>query len=181
MGLKDWIEAPAASVVPAARSKLNLLRGAAARLTTPLLPDDYLHLANPLWSARELRGQIVEVRPETTDSATIVIKPGWGFDFNYQPGQYIGIGLHIDGRWHWRSYSLTSPPNWENKRISIAVKAMPEAFSRATSSAGPCRREPSFDWPRLRATSRCRIRHRRRSCSSPPAVASLRSWACCGR
>ncbi|MDJ0105709.1 ferredoxin reductase, partial [Rhodococcus erythropolis] len=97
MGLKDWIEAPAASVVPAARSKLNLLRGAAARLTTPLLPDDYLHLANPLWSARELRGQIVEVRPETTDSATIVIKPGWGFDFNYQPGQYIGIGLHIDG------------------------------------------------------------------------------------
>lgn len=63
MGLKDWIEAPAASVVPAARSKLNLLRGAAARLTTPLLPDDYLHLANPLWSARELRGQIVEVRP----------------------------------------------------------------------------------------------------------------------
>ena len=37
MGLKDWIEAPAAAVVPAARSKLNLLRGAAARLTTPLL------------------------------------------------------------------------------------------------------------------------------------------------
>ncbi len=139
MGLKDWIEAPAASVVPAARSKLNLLRGAAARLTTPLLPDDYLHLANPLWSARELRGQIVEVRPETTDSATIVIKPGWGFDFNYQPGQYIGIGLHIDGRWHWRSYSLTSPPNWENKRISIAVKAMPEGFlsSHLVSGAVP--------------------------------------------
>lgn len=139
MGLKDWIEAPAASVVPAARSKLNLLRGAAARLTTPLLPDDYLHLANPLWSARELRGRIVEVRPETQDSATIVIKPGWGFDFNYQPGQYIGIGLHIDGRWHWRSYSLTSPPNWENKKISIAVKAMPEGFlsSHLVSGAVP--------------------------------------------
>ena len=128
MSLKDWIEAPAAAVVPAGRSRLNWLRGAAARLTTPLLPDDYLHLVNPLWSARELRGQIVEVRRETAEAATIVIKPGWGFDFGYAPGQYIGIGLHLEGRWHWRSYSLTSPPNWEGKRISIAVKAMPEGL-----------------------------------------------------
>jgi ferredoxin-NADP reductase len=22
-----------------------------------------------------------------------VIKPGWGFSFDYQPGQYIGIGV----------------------------------------------------------------------------------------
>ncbi len=28
-----------------------------ARMTTPLLPDDYLHMVNPLWSARELRGK----------------------------------------------------------------------------------------------------------------------------
>ena len=40
----------------------HALRTVAGRITTPLLPDDYLHLANPLWSARELRGRIVEVR-----------------------------------------------------------------------------------------------------------------------
>lgn len=128
MGLKNWIEAPASHVVASNRSISNVVRGVVARLTTPLLPDDYLHLVNPLWSARELRGRIVEVRPETADSATIVIKPGWGFDFDYQPGQYIGIGLPVDGRWHWRSYSLTSPANWDRKLISIAVKAMPEGF-----------------------------------------------------
>ncbi|WP_420752489.1 ferredoxin reductase [Rhodococcus sp. O3] len=128
MGLKEWIERPAAHVSASERSVSNLVRGAVARFTTPLLPDDYLHLVNPLWSARELRGRIVEVRPETTDSATLVIKPGWGFDFGYNPGQYIGIGLHIDGRWHWRSYSLTSSPTWNDKLISIAVKAMPEGF-----------------------------------------------------
>ena len=128
MGLKEWLEAPAANVAAPRRPRLNLLRGAVARITTPLLPDDYLHLANPLWSARELRGQIVEVRKETADSATLVIKPGWGFDFGYKPGQYIGIGLHIDGRWHWRSYSLTTPPSWKSKLISITVKAMPEGF-----------------------------------------------------
>ncbi|MGW4841186.1 ferredoxin reductase [Nocardia brasiliensis] len=132
-GVREWLEAPAASVAERG-GKLNVLRGAVARVTTPLLPDDYLHLANPLWSARELRGRIVDVRKETADSATLVIKPGWGFDFKYEPGQYIGIGVLVDGRWHWRSYSLTCPPNWSDpgaggKRvISIAVKAMPEGF-----------------------------------------------------
>ncbi|GAB2641809.1 ferredoxin reductase [Nocardia goodfellowii] len=131
--VREWLEAPAASVADRG-GRLNVLRGAVARVTTPLLPDDYLHLANPLWSARELRGRVVEVRKETADSATLVIKPGWGFDFKYQPGQYIGIGILVEGRWHWRSYSLTCPPNWSEpghggKRvISIAVKAMPEGF-----------------------------------------------------
>lgn len=128
MDLKKWLEAPAADVSAPKRPKLNMLRGAFTRITTPLLPDDYLHLANPLWSARELRGRVVEVKQETATAVTLVIQPGWGFNFDYKPGQYIGIGLHLGGRWHWRSYSLTSPPNWDEKRISITVKAMPEGF-----------------------------------------------------
>ena len=126
MGLRKWLEAPAAAVSAPGRPRLNVVRGVASRLTTPLLPDDYLHLINPLWSARELRGRVMEVRRETHDSATLMIKPGWGFNFRYQPGQYIGIGVLLDGRWNWRSYSLTSPPVPEGKLISITVKAMPE-------------------------------------------------------
>ena len=112
----------------------HLLRTVAGRITTPLLPDDYLKLANPLWSARELRGRVLEVRRETVDSATLVIKPGWGFSFDYQAGQYIGIGLLVDGRWRWRSYSLTSVPvdrqsgSRGARTITITVKAMPEGF-----------------------------------------------------
>src|SRR3954469_13205197 len=106
----------------------HALRSIAARVTTPLLPDDYLKLANPLWSARELRGRVLEVRGETVDSATLVIKPGWGFSFDYQPGQYIGIGVLVDGRWRWRSYSLTSSPIKGARIITITVKAMPEGF-----------------------------------------------------
>ncbi|MCT7660953.1 ferredoxin reductase [Mycobacterium deserti] len=116
----------------------HALRRLAERVTTPLLPDDYLKLANPLWSARELRGRVVEVRQETVDSATLVIKPGWGFTFDYDPGQYIGIGLLVDGRWRWRSYSLTSSPvagatrtatsRRASRTITITVKAMPEGF-----------------------------------------------------
>ena len=108
----------------------NALRQLATRITTPLLPDDYLKLMNPLWSARELRGRVVDVRRETEDSATLVIRPGWGFTFDYRPGQYIGIGVLIDGRWRWRSYSLTSSPvqSRSDKTITITVKAMPEGF-----------------------------------------------------
>ncbi|AFM16181.1 flavodoxin reductase family protein [Mycolicibacterium chubuense NBB4] len=112
----------------------HLLRTVAGQITTPLLPDDYLKLANPLWSARELRGKILEVRRETVDSATLVIKPGWGFSFDYQAGQYIGIGVLVDGRWRWRSYSLTSVPlerrsaGRGSRTITITVKAMPEGF-----------------------------------------------------
>ena len=45
--------------------------------TSPLLPDDYLELVNPLWSTRELRGRIEEVKQESGSAATIVIKPGY--------------------------------------------------------------------------------------------------------
>lgn len=106
----------------------NALRTVATRITSPLLPDDYLRLLNPLWSARELRGRVIEVRRETEDSATLVIKPGWGFSLDYQPGQYVGIGLLMDGRWRWRSYSLTSSPVTGDRLITITVKAMAEGF-----------------------------------------------------
>src|SRR5258705_1777224 len=85
-------------------------RALAERITTPLLPDDYLKLANPLWSARELRGRVLDVRRETVDSATLVIKPGWGFSFDYQPGQYIGIGVLVDGRWPLRAHCPAATP-----------------------------------------------------------------------
>jgi ferredoxin-NADP reductase len=114
-------------------STTAFLRSVLGRMTTPLLPDDYLHMVNPLWSARELRGKIIEVVPETSDAATLVIKPGWGWNLNYQAGQYVGIGVQLNGKWHWRSYSISSsPPDGHSRRrggrLTITVKAMPEGF-----------------------------------------------------
>ncbi len=126
MGLLKWSKRPAAGVEARAPG-VNVLRGLVARATTPLLPDDYLHLINPLWSARELRGKVLDVTKETDDTATVTIRTGWGFPpENYKPGQYVGIGLQIDGRWHWRSYSLTSIGSSEqDKTIAVTVKANP--------------------------------------------------------
>jgi ferredoxin-NADP reductase len=102
------------------------VRKAGSKLTTPLHPDDYLSLINPLWSSRELRGRVEEVIPETDDAATLVIRPGWGWHYDHRPGQYVGIGVQVNGKFQWRSYSVSSPPRRRRRTISITVRAMPE-------------------------------------------------------
>lgn len=102
------------------------VRKAGSKLTTPLHPDDYLSMINPLWSARELRGRIEEVIPETEDAATLVIRPGWGWHFEHRPGQYVGIGVQVEGKFQWRSYSVSSPPVRRKRLLTITVRAMPE-------------------------------------------------------
>jgi ferredoxin-NADP reductase len=104
------------------------LRRIGARLTTPLDPDDYLSLINPLWTARELRGRVEKLVKETDDAATIVIRPGWGWRYDHHPGQYVGIGLQINGKFHWRSYSISTPPKHSGRTLAITVRAMPEGF-----------------------------------------------------
>ena len=94
-------------------------------LFTPLLPDDYLELINPLWSTQELRGRIERIQRETDDAATILIKPGWEWE-GHEPGQYLRIGLVVDGVHHWRAYSLTSDPGRPDGCISITPKLVPE-------------------------------------------------------
>lgn len=110
------------------RTDWKRVRTLADKLTTPLHPDDYLKLVNPLWSARELRGRLEDVVQETDDASTLVIKPGWGWSFDHEAGQYVGIGIEVDGRIQWRSYSLTSTPRRRGRRITITVRAMPEGL-----------------------------------------------------
>ena len=49
-----------------------------ARSFTPLLPDDYLELINPLWSTQELRGRIERIERETPDAVDGRDPPGLG-------------------------------------------------------------------------------------------------------
>jgi len=118
-------EPMSASVVPApGGTLLRRVTRLAERATTPLLPQDYLDLFAPLRSGADLRGRIVEVRPETADAATIVIRPGadWA---GHVPGQYVRIGIDVDGVRLWRAYSLTHGPR-DDGHISITVKAVPD-------------------------------------------------------
>ena len=91
-------------------------------LTTPLLPEDYLGLVNPLWSRTELRGRVVAVRRETARATTLTIRPGrrWA---GHRAGQYVRVGVDVDGVRHWRAYSLTSAEG--SPTLAITVQAQP--------------------------------------------------------
>lgn len=114
-------------------------RRLAELVTTPLLPADYLDLFSPLRTGADLRGRILQVRSETRDAVTLVIRPGRGWR-GHRPGQYVRIGVEVDGVRNWRAYSLTSPTSQtltnsqtsptsqtpaRDRNISITVKAIP--------------------------------------------------------
>ncbi|WP_122819023.1 ferredoxin reductase [Nocardioides pantholopis] len=100
----------------------GVLRRVAGAAVTPLELDDVLDVFHPLRAGAPLRGRVVQVRPETAQSATLVIKPGkdWA---GHVPGQYVRIGVSVDGVRLWRTYSLTHGPRADGC-ISITVKAI---------------------------------------------------------
>ena len=100
------------------------LRRVVDAAVTPLELGDVLDVFHPLRGGRDgLQGRIVSVTPETAESATILIKPGrdWA---GHVPGQYVRIGVDVDGVRLWRTYSLTHGPR-QDRCISLTVKAIP--------------------------------------------------------
>jgi len=57
---------------------------------------------------------------ETTDCVTIVFETGEN-RFLYLPGQFVNVGLSIDGQYITRSYSLSSSPD-DDEKPAITVK-----------------------------------------------------------
>ena len=105
---------------PVPRGRRMLLR-AVRHLFKPLKPDDYLEMINPLWTTKELRGQVERVEARGSEAASVLIRPSYEWP-GHQPGQYVRLGLVIDGRYHWRAYSLTSDPRPEDGLISVTPK-----------------------------------------------------------
>jgi len=84
------------------------LNTVARLLTTPLVPQDFFDLINPLASSTDLRGRIEAIEPETvsetTRAATLRIRVGRGWR-GHLAGQYVRLGVDIDGVRQWRTYS----------------------------------------------------------------------------
>jgi stearoyl-CoA 9-desaturase NADPH oxidoreductase len=102
----------------------------AAVATHPRDPADYLDMFRPLRSGADLRARVVEVRPETADAVTVVLRPGGAWR-GHRPGQYVRIGLDVDGVRLWRSYSLTSAPGAADGLLTITARAVPDGLVSA--------------------------------------------------
>ncbi len=106
----------------ALRDRVARVAGSVTQLVaTPLVPSDYVDLFAPLHSA-DLRARIVRITPETADAATIELLPGRGWT-GHTPGQYVRIGVDVDGVRQWRAYSITSSTS---RTFTITVKAIPD-------------------------------------------------------
>lgn len=106
------------------------VRQLAAAATHPRDPADYLDMFRPLRAGADLRARVVEVRPETADAVTVVLQPGGAWR-GHRPGQYVRVGLDIDGVRLWRSYSLTSAPQAADGLLSITARAVPDGVVSA--------------------------------------------------
>ena len=109
-------------------------------LTTPLMPVDYAGLLNPL-RGREIRGRVVESR-QFGRFTEVTLQTSPSFDSDFHAGQFVGLGVQIEGRWQWRCYSITNAPaRTENNprksspTITLGITAVPDgAVSTHVSS-----------------------------------------------
>ncbi|MCD2188297.1 flavin reductase family protein [Actinomycetospora soli] len=104
-----------------------MIAGMLARATrvmfTPLLPDDFLAVVNPLWSARVPRARIVATRRVGPATTELTLRTGAGWH-GHRPGQHVGLGVDLAGRRHWRTYSITSAPGAD--LLTVSVTAVPD-------------------------------------------------------
>ncbi|MET7423455.1 ferredoxin reductase [Dactylosporangium sp. NPDC005555] len=92
-------------------------------LTTPLVPADYLDVIAPLRNAEVLRAKVVAVHKETARAVTLTLRPGRGWR-RHEPGQYLRLGVDVDGVRLWRAYSITSAPDRPDGLVTVTVTAV---------------------------------------------------------
>jgi ferredoxin-NADP reductase len=107
-----------------ARRALPLLDRASAQLELDLpLLEAALGKLDRTLSLRQIRARVLEVRDETHDVKTFVLRPNARFPA-YRPGSYVTLQLSIAGRALERSYSLSSTPT-QDGLIAFTVKRVP--------------------------------------------------------
>lgn len=95
---------------------------------TPHSAGALLQALNPRWGSGMCRaprlGVIQDITPTGVDAAVVRIRPGHGWR-THRPGQFVTLGVDVDGVRHHRSYTLTSLPGNADGCIEVTVQAHP--------------------------------------------------------
>jgi ferredoxin-NADP reductase len=89
----------------------------------PLRHSHYLELVNPLWTQHVLKARVEAVWDDTADTRTLTLRPGRSWR-SHRAGQYVRVGVPIDGKRHTRTYSISSAPGRSDGCITVTVKAI---------------------------------------------------------
>jgi ferredoxin-NADP reductase len=101
----------------------NALAGLADMFAYPLRHSHYLELVNPLWTEHVLKARVVGVSDETDGTRTLTLRPGRGWR-SHRAGQFVRLGVPIDGKRHTRTYSISSAPARDDGCITVTVKTV---------------------------------------------------------
>ncbi|RDI54650.1 ferredoxin reductase [Nocardia mexicana] len=96
-------------------------------LTSPHPLDRYLELVRPTLTVRDMRAEITHVRRSASDSVTLTLRPTRQWS-GHRAGQYVQIGVVIDGVKHTRCYSPVDPQGRRDRHLQLTIKAHPHGL-----------------------------------------------------
>ena len=100
--------------------------GALDLLAGPAGVDGYLEQVRPTWSIRDCRAEVTAVERTTPDSVTLALRANRAWR-GFRAGQFLGIGIEIDGARRTRCYSPASAAG-AGRNLEITVKSHPEGL-----------------------------------------------------
>jgi stearoyl-CoA 9-desaturase NADPH oxidoreductase len=124
------LRAPGTSPAPGSLTSRILRSRAVAALASPHSVDRYLELVNPMWAAEEVRARVVGVHRETDTPepvTTITLRPTSTWQ-GFRPGQFVQVGVDIDGARRTRCFSLSSSAASGADQFTITVRAHAEGL-----------------------------------------------------
>ncbi|MDJ0394447.1 ferredoxin reductase [Rhodococcus sp. G-MC3] len=111
---------------PSKRGRFSLLSLFEA-MATPHALDRYLELVDPMTTVRDLRGEVTAVHYSTADTVTLTLRPTQQWN-GFEAGQFVQVGVVIDGVRHTRCYSPACSQYRDDGRIELTIKAHPEGL-----------------------------------------------------
>src|SRR5438094_8020734 len=84
--------------------------------------DRYLELIDPLWTLREVRAEITDVRHQTPETVTLTLRPNNSW-LGFRAGQFVRLTVEIDGGQRMRCYSPACSQHRADGQFELTVKA----------------------------------------------------------
>src|SRR5947209_16844651 len=94
-------------------------------LCVPQAMDRYVQLINPNLTVNEARAEVVAVERQTPRSATLTLRPNGAWQ-GFKAGQFVRVGLDIDGVRRTRTYSPASSQHASHDELEITVTVHPD-------------------------------------------------------
>jgi ferredoxin-NADP reductase len=88
--------------------------------------DGYLEQVKPTWSVRDCRAEVTTVGHLTPDSVTLTLRANRAWQ-GFRAGQFIQVGVEIDGVRRTRCYSPASVAR-EGRELELTIKSHPEGL-----------------------------------------------------